>query len=304
MNLPFDSNTVKELIGTNLALSKNEIYSSFFHPIVGTAFEENGNAKGIGVWETMDGVLRMLDKKGGLVYEFRTLETKNSAVYAVGRNVLSLSRTILHKKIPLSANFGICVSTHINYEKDAIPVLLKSLQKSGFKTDKVLIVVGGDSKNSTVAIDPNFGAKVIRKSRNLLGFTALTEYAHMESSPYWLLLHDTCSVDKDFTSKMAEVDVGLNPDIVLPRPSSERLEIGIYSLKFLKAHMDASFTSGFTSYLDTLTSKTNVAVILNTPVIMEPEKDIYGTGVKRETLLFSSLGILKYRGKAMDGGKP
>lgn len=304
MNLPFNTDTVKELVGANLVLSKNDTHSPMFYPLANTVFKDGGKAID-GKWETMDGTLRMLDEKDGLAYEFRALETKNGIVYAVGRNVLAASRNTLHRKVPLSRDFGICVSSHVNYEKETTPVLLRSLKSSGFNTEKVVIVVGGDNgKGTTVSIDPNFGAKIVRKNRHFLGLTALTEHEHMESMPYWLLLHDTCSVEMDFVSKTADIDVGLNPDVVLLRPASEKLEIGIYSHKFLKDHMDVTLSSGLLGHIDVLTAKSNISVMMNTPMIVRPEKDIYGAGVKRETLLFSAMGILKYRGKAIDGGKP
>jgi len=307
MRLPFAAYTVKEIIGDDLVLSKNSTCSPLFYPAANVTLEDGGGVAGFGKWETMDGTLRILDKRGGLSYEFRGLETRNGVVYAVGMSVLSMSRVTIHKKVPLLSGFGVCVSSHVAYEKEALPVLFTSLKNSGFDTEKVLVVVGGESdakKNGIVTTDPNFGARIIRKDCNFLGFTALTEHAHMESSPYWMLLHDTCSVEKSFTAKMSSVDVGLSPDIVLLRSPQEKLEIGIYSSKFLHEHMDTTLSSGLLEYLNALTMKANVAVVLNALADTKVEKDIYGTGVKRETLLFSSLGILKYRGKAMDGGKP
>ena len=308
MRLPFDDNGVKEdLVGKPVVLLKNDSGSSFFDVVLETKLESNGEVAGIGSWETQDGVLRLLDKKGGLAYEFRGLETRNGCVYVVGRNVLEMPidgmrRAILYPKVsPVS--IGVCVSSHVEYEEIALPKLLKSLELDGFDMKKVLVVVGGDKKDSK-AFDTRFNVNVIRRKKNALGFIALCNVAEFAESQYWLLLHDTCDVVEGFSQKILSVDVGLNPDIVLMGQPKEYSEIAIYSSAFIRDH------SGFTSdvkpvgYFPGMVAKAGTIEVLNVQMKKEPPKDIYGTGIKRETIVFQNLGIRKFRGRSMSGGKP
>jgi len=309
MRLPFDSDSVKEaLVEKPVVLLKNDDSSSFFDVVLETKLGSNGEVEGIGNWETQDGALRLLDKRGGLAYEFRGLETRNGCVYAVGRNVLEMPtngtrRVILYPKVSVASGIGICVSSHVEYEEIALPKLLKSLEFDGFDMKKVLVVVGGDKKDSK-AFDTRFNVKIVRRKKNALGFTALCNVDEFAENQYWLLLHDTCDVVKGFTQNLSSVDVGLNPDMVLIGQPKEYSEIAIYSAAFIRDN------SGFTSdvkpngYFLGMVAKARTVMVLNIPMKKEPPKDIYGTGIKRETIVLQSLGIRKFRGRNMSGGKP
>jgi hypothetical protein len=308
MRLPFDNDSVKEdLAGKPVVLLKNDSGSSFFDVVLETRLESVGEVTGIGNWGTQDGALRLLDKRGGLAYEFRGIETRNGCVYAVGRNVLEMPvdgmrRVILYPKVS-PTSIGVCVSSHVEYEEIALPKLLKSLELDGFDMKKVLVVVGGDKKDSK-AFDTRFNVNIVRRKKNALGFTALCNVDEFAENQYWLLLHDTCDVVKGFSQNILSVDVGLNPDIVLIGQPKEYSEIAIYSSAFIKDN------SGFTSdvkpsgYFPGMVAKARTVVVLNVPMKKEPPKDIYGTGVKRETIVLQSLGIRKFRGRNMSGGKP
>jgi hypothetical protein len=308
MRLPFDDNGVKEdLVGKPVVLLKNDSGSPFFDVVLDTKLGSNGEVESIGRWETQDGALRLLDKKGGLAYEFRGIETRNGCVYAVGRNVLEMPidgmrRAILYPKVSAANGIGICVSSHVEYEEVALPKLLKSLELDGFDMKKVLVVVGGDKKHSK-AFDTRFNVNVIRRKKNALGFTALCDIEEFSSYPYWLLLHDTCDVVDGFTQNLSSIDVGLNPDMILFRPPQEAVEIAIYSSAFVRS---INITSDIkpNAYFLSLLGKARTIETLNVPMKKEPPKDIYGTGIKRETIVLQSLGIRKFRGRNMSGGKP
>jgi hypothetical protein len=199
---------------------------------------------------------------------------------------------------------GVCISSTTSYADITLPVLFKSLRKAGFNMANVFVAVGGDTDNDgKETVDPKYGVKILRRKHNAMGFAALMESENLASLPYWLLLHDTCAVTEDSLKKLADVDIGLNPDIVLLRPPEEKNEIGFYSSAFAKSSVDMPVSLMATNYFSTLISRASVVNILNSPWLVELEQDIYGTGNKRETLLFSSLGIKKFKNN--DGiGKP
>ena len=314
LSLPFDTEMMKELFGSTLVLSRNSAYSTLFLPFSEIVLNAGGLAKGIGGWEIIDGVLRLNDEKGGLLFEFRALETRNHCVYAVGRSVrefgesslTGLYRITLHKKALLaSTDVGICVSSHAEYEKATLPRLFKSLKREGFNMNNVFAVVGGDNKaTGEKKFDSEHGVSITRQKQNFMGFTAFSELSNFGALRYWLLLHDTCDVIDGFYSKLRYLDIGLNPDMVLFKHPKEKLEIGIYSANFIESRGILGQSVKQNEYLETLISRADLAVALDSTVKKEIERDIYGTGVRRETLVFNSLGIRKFKGKVASGGKP
>ena len=311
LSLPFDGDVISELIGSVLVLSQNSAHSTLFLPFNEIILSSGGQAKGIGGWGIEDGVLRLYDEKGGLLYEFRAIETKNNCVYAVGRNVLlssleGVSRVILHKKSLLSStDVGICVSSHVEYEKSTLPRLFKSLKREGFNMNNVFVVVGGDNKaTGESSIDSEYKVRITRQKQNFMGFTAFSELSDFGSLHYWLLLHDTCDVVDGFYSKLKSLDIGLSPDMILFQHPKEKLEIGVYSAKFIKSRGIPNQSVKPTEYLGILVNRANLVVALDSVIKKEVERDIYGTGIKREPLLFNSLGIRKFKGKVTSGGKP
>ena len=123
----------------------------------------SGNDVGTwGMWGVLNGVLRLMSEKGYLSIEFRTLETRNESVYAVGRNVqepVGTHRVILQIKQPVTT-FGVCISSHVNYEKVAVPRILKSLEGDGFDMSKVIVVIGSDKENGMAAEGSKTGAAI------------------------------------------------------------------------------------------------------------------------------------------------
>lgn len=308
--LPFDENVLSEYFGSTLVLSKNNAYSSLFETIKEIVLVKDGSAKGIDSWEIHDGSLRLCED-GGLRYEFCSTETKNGCVYAVGRDVLEssangVSRVILHRKSFIaSTDVGVCASSHADYEKATLPRLFKSLKRNGFNMNNVFAVVGGDFKTAgETNIDPEYKVKVIRQKPNYMGFTAFSELSDFGALHYWLLLHDTCDVTDGFTEKIKTLDIGLNPDIILFSHPKEKSEIGIYSSDFIKkCGLPTQGVKGH-EFLDVLISRAKIVVALNATTKKETERDVYGMGNKRETILFHSLGIRKYKGKVVVNGKP
>ena len=268
----------------------------------------SGNDVGTwGMWGVLNGVLRLMSEKGYLSIEFRTLETRNESVYAVGRNVqepIGAHRVILQIKQPITT-FGVCISSHVNYEKVAVPRILKSLEGDGFDMSRVLVVIGSDSKNGGLfrVVDPELGVMSARKREDIFGLMALKSVPPGKY-PYWLLLHDTCEVTNGFTTNVANIDVGLNPDMVLLRPLAEKQEFGLYESQFATELENMAQDISHTDYFGLVTQRAEVVVNLDSLFKKEPERDVYGMGVKRETVNFHSIGLKKFRAREMDTSHP
>lgn len=309
MKFPFDNESVQELTGKPLVLSSNLVCSNEFRTIQEVSLLPDGKIAGSkGNWEVVDGVLRLLDDRGHLVTEFRAIETRNGAVYAVGRNVMEVGdvpRPILHVKKPVGIGLGICISSHTAYEKIAVPRIIRSLEGDGFDMSRVVVVIGNDGKkDGQHGFDPELKAMVVRRRQVVFGLTALTHVPDMAVQPYWLLLHDTCEVANGFTDSIMDVDVGLNPDVVTLRPLDEKVELGLYSSSFAGQMRDMPIDAKPYDYFKITTSRAGLISVLKSPVKTEPERDVYGRGIKRETVSYPALGIRKYRAKALDVNKP
>ena len=310
MKLPFETqDVIEEMVNRPLVLSKNMASSNEFNISQEITFLQDGKVSAVyGRWEVIDGVLRVMSDKGQLITEFRTLETRKGSVYAVGRNVLEptgpIVRPIIHVKKPIGDNFGICISSHVNYEKDAVPRILRSLEGDGFDMSKVVVVIGNDPTNDgKKEVNPETKVTTVRRKGDIFGLSALGNIPDCCARPYWLLLHDTCEATPGFVANIAGLDVGLNPDIVLIRPTQEKVEFGLYESKFAMKLANIPHDTHPFDYFKIATQIAMLVEVVVVPFKKEPEKDVYGKGIRRETVNFG-VGLKKYRAKASDIRNP
>lgn len=309
MNSLFDSG-LKDMIGKVFVLATNASKSSVFKPTGTTVYFKADNdaicvtglAHQSWKWDVdQDALILSYDKQ---TYRFDTLESRNGIVYAVANNPASSnSRIILYEQKLLNLNnLGICISSHVKFSATTLPKLLQSLDNSPFDMKKAVVVVADSKEAST---DQHaMGAKMVFTRKNLLGFTALSESEHLTGSDRWLLLHDTCEVLPEFTNKLAGIDVGLNPDIVTFSDKSEHLEIGIYSDKFIKTARVGDLNGKSSDNIAEVQRQAGIVLDMSTALKVLPPRDIYGEGVKREVVLLGELGVRKFRGNKIMGGKP
>lgn len=298
MQFPFETQSIKDLIAEKaLVMYKNQAYLNKFDLDKEVVLSSDGSISNKGKWEVIDGVLRLLNSKGHLEYEFRGIETRNGVIYGVGRNVLENGhRVILSIKEPINNNFGVCISSHVDYEKKSLVRALDSLRKDNFDMEKVVVTIGNNRGNDTMPeIDKELGVLTIRRRNDVFGFTALGHVPRGTNVPFWLLLHDTCEVTKGFKDKISEIDIGIKPDVILFRPPSDNLELGLYASSFADKVENIPGDIKPFEYLYTFTQKAKTVVNLNSLFKKEPPRDVYGYGIKRETISFVRFGINKYR---------
>lgn len=307
MNFPFEIQSVLETMSERPLVLSSNLFNKF-NVIQEVVLSKSGKVPSMGSWGVEDGALRLLDDNGHLVTEFRSIETRNGCVYAVGRNVLESTavnpRPILNIKKPVGDDFGIVISSHINYEKLAVPRIIRSLEGDGFDVGKIVVVIGNDKDNDGIAnVCPELGVMTFRTRKDIFGMTALNNIPDASKRPYWLLLHDTCEVINGFVKNISNLDVGLNPDVVLFRPPTENVEFGLYRSEFISLCSLPVDTKPF-DYLNMTMQKASIISILNSSFKQEPEKDVYGKGIVREVINFNTLGFKKYRSKISDSKKP
>jgi hypothetical protein len=254
-------------------------------------------------------VLR-LERDGTLHCGFDGLECRGGAVYAVGRRSDAepkhgFGRTVLYEKRALGpADFGVLVSSHVDYEKSTVEPLLKSLRKAGFDMARVLVVVDGDKKWADWGDDRGDGVKVLRSDLDAMGFCALAEAGRKDAPEYSLLVHDTCEFERDFSERMAKVDVGLGQDVALLMPPEAGCEMGLYSARFVKeCGVDLAGTRPgqlFGAFM----RQARVVTVVGGKVEVAGEKDVYGSGTKRRVVRMPAVGLRKYQGRSARGGRP
>lgn len=290
--LPFNDETVQALVGRTMVLSEQHRNESMFKAFSTTLVKAAGVIDR-GYFEVSDGVLRLMDKQG-LFCEFHGLETRNGAVYAVGTAAQTVSRhgfdrIVMHERKTLDAgDFGICISSHVTYAKTTLPLLLESIRKAKFDMSRVVAVVGGYAGDKTEEME---GAKVIYQEADGKGFGGLVGANGTLS--YWLLLHDTSEAERSFVEDSANIDIGLNPDVV-------RLQMdkgdwtGFYRTVFLDKLRDEIILHPNQIGVQVL-QNARVVTAVSGQVVEAGLKDVYGTGNKR---LIEKLpvGIRKFRG--------
>ena len=289
--LPFSNETINQLVGKTMILSEHHRNDSLFKPLKQTLVESGGDFGG-GHLEVVDGVLRVMDEQG-LCYSFDGLETRNGVVYAVGTSVRSIShhgydRITLHEQKVLDANsFGICISSHINYAKTTLVPLLESIRKAKFDMAKVVVIVGGFYGEKTEVIE---GATVNYQMDNGGGFNGLLGASPF--MPYWLLMHDTCEMERSFLSLIGSIDIGLSQDVIRLRNDEDWM--GFYSMTFINKIKD-ELTGTPNEILHAIKQHASVTSVIPGTITEDGKKDIYGTGNRRLVQKLNSVGIRKFK---------
>jgi hypothetical protein len=289
--LPFSDKTIRDMAGKTMVLSNNKKGDDSFSSFMNVAVKSGGDIDR-GYFEIVDGILKMVDKQG-VFCEFNGIETRNVAVYAVGTAMQTVSaserdRVVMHEKMLLPQDgFGICVSSYINYSGKTLVPLLESIRKAKFDMKKVVVVVGGYNGEKTEEIE---GAKVIYQQGNSRGFSGLL--ATTGDFSYWLMLPDTCEMERSFIESIGDVDIGLCPDVIRLRRGNENC-MGFYRTGFIdriRVQMAASPES-----IDHIVKRSFMIVTNSTgPVMDMGAKDVYGTG-NRRVVEKMSVGIRKFK---------
>jgi hypothetical protein len=291
--VPLTESFFNELISTELILARNVLPSTKYDRLAKIRFLEDGSYSGdmVGKWEILKGNLFVYDQWKKPLFTFYGAEARNGSSFLVGESFLEAQklgflRAVLYPYKPLG-NFRICISSHVDYIKETIPRLLRSLTRVAFPKEDILVVVAGSKESSRAIID---GISYVYIKENHDGLSALAAVSSMFGD-YWLLLHDTTEVNDDFISKMRIIDVGLNFDFI-----SFFGEIGLYSDEFI----DLLNSRGF---FNKKVSKDGICSLCGlwddlgevSKSRHAQTKDVYGIGNKRDVIYLDTFGLKKYR---------
>jgi len=250
-------------------------------------------------WETREGVLYVMDDTGDSIYEFKGVEMVNGVMAASGVYLGdgSLNRVVMCERRLLSDfDWRICVSSCPKNKKDVMPKLLKSMRRAGVDLSKVTVVVGSVPYVDSFQDKDSEGISYVSTEANVRGFTALSKVCD-EGADYHVLLHDTCIVADDFISRLNAIGLGLRPDIVLFRPPSEGLEMGLYSEDFLRQQDDLEVIAP-SERLGMLWGRASVGIIMSGNKTVGAPEDHYHNKTLRQEWKMARAGVSKLRSAA------
>lgn len=141
----------------------------------------------------------------------------------------SLGYSLLPKK-----NIKIAISTVVGYSEQTIPKLVEDIKKNGFSSDDIYVFEGGHNSLSH-SFDQYHYYKVDHNSFDLTGLITINEL-NLEAD-YWLLLHDTLELGKDFGKMVYTSQFKKYAGLKLLKKVVS-MNIGFYSMSLIKQHSD------------------------------------------------------------------
>lgn len=311
MQFPFSENTSYEdggFIGKSFSVYANQTQTNSFELIDTVTFMASGRTAEGWQWRVEDGGLHIADDTGRTRFSFNGVELVNGRVVAVGLEVANrvARRVVMCAKDKIS-DVEIRVSS-CKKHGEIVPVLLKSMRRDGVPDDQVTVIVG--SVPYAEEFDKTFdNIRYVSDERDMRGFTALScgrgpaaaGEQLVEEDKRYMLLHDTCQVGKGFHQWLENVDVGLNPDIILLRPPEEGLELGIYSGSFLMNQEDLE-TFKQAERLNVLLGRASVVIVVGGHAAVNAPEDHYFDGRTRQEMVFARPHVTKFK-KALKTGR-
>lgn len=257
-------------------------------------------------WKVEDGCLYLLDEKDSVIAEINAVEVSNNQLFLSGEVYGMVgqkpARMLMYERRELGTDFFIVVSSHVDYEADTVPRLLRSLRKEGIPEDRIAVVVSGVTDEEE-PIERNYHRIPVKD--NLMGCTGLLpllDGSLKTKMSYVLLLHDTCEAIPGFESKIKQTDVGLPYDLI-----ESINEIGLWSMDFIRRLSEIQGFDAVKGPTYELYGSIKELCSLSCRGVMPKSlrsKDVYGTGVKREVKEILELSLKKYSGRKQTGGRP
>lgn len=205
-------------------------------------------------------------------------------------------------------NISICINSHVG-NTTAVDKLIASLHLTPFP---ILVVVGNNHENKVLCANNVHYAYV---THNSIDFTGLIYICETQNLPitnpkYWLYLHDTCECNIEvFNSWCNNILTSYDGDTI-PLTTHPSMNIGIYKhadLMNLKQDIIKYKSSDLPSTVEIQKLKTKgvpdedwIFKKLRCQKYLSvrqtsPPTDVYGTGVKRITEYYPTVGIYKYK---------
>ncbi len=195
-------------------------------------------------------------------------------------------------------NFKIVITSHIKSYQKTVPLLINSLTRNNFDSEKILLVIGGNENKSestylncqTVFVDHN--------SFDHTGLIEILEGKH--KSDYWFSSHDTCIAGPNFIKFLRNYKP--KKDYV-SMTEMGWLNMGLFKNSYLERNKE---------YIFSLKNCSKIRAILSERVFTRLEdydyfirdnncirslenENIYNDDKKRNVLFFKGLDFYKYQ---------
>jgi hypothetical protein len=121
----------------------------------------------------------------------------------------------------------------------ALHHLLESLKENDINYCDIIVVIGGHYNLSNYEITQNENITYIHANHNSIDFTGLItllELYYNDINEYYVYLHDTCRIGKEFYNKINSLDLTNVTSIKINHPFS--MNIGIYSQTIINDFKD------------------------------------------------------------------
>jgi hypothetical protein len=120
----------------------------------------------------------------------------------------------------------------------ALQHLLESLRENDINYCEIIIVIGGYYHLENYEITKEENITYIRVNHNSIDFTGLITLSELYNTTnnYYLYLHDTCRVGKNFYNKLKSIDLTNVTSIKINTKDS--MNMGIYSQEIINKFKD------------------------------------------------------------------
>jgi hypothetical protein len=189
----------------------------------------------------------------------------------------------------------------------ALEHILESLKNIEIDCE-IIVIIGGYYNNVDYEIIKDENIKYIRCNHNSIDFTGLItllELYNEDIDEYYIYLHDTCKVGKNFYTILKSIDLTNVSSIKITKPYS--MNIGIYSQKIInhfkdfllsKKNMNENKCMEFKhnnneDYI--FNNDKNNICLGNCPVQSTGPTDYYNTGTMRIVQYYSNLDLYKIK---------
>ena len=115
----------------------------------------------------------------------------------------------------------------------ALQHLLESLKENDIDYCDVIVVIGGHYNLNNYEITKDENITYIRANHNSIDFTGLITLLELynNTNEYYVYLHDTCKIGKNFYNKIKSIDLSNVSSIKINKHFS--MNMGIYSTKII-----------------------------------------------------------------------
>jgi hypothetical protein len=136
-----------------------------------------------------------------------------------------------------------CISSNNNFSQQTFPVIIPSLLASGISPSDIYFIEGGHIYRSVSFTD---GVNYIKTPNNSFDLTGLIDIVENSlQSDYWVLLHDTCRVGRDFYKLVKNIPHNCEKIALKRFPS---MSIGAYKYSYLKKYEQKLLKAKNTNY--------------------------------------------------------